>query len=85
MANQAGHDLTADPVDISDGIAADTEIIVQVVSGVEVYIVEATDADDGKPNRVRGDPYFDSAGYTIGTDPIWAYTSGGKAELAMSY
>ena len=85
--NQAGHDITKDPTDISDGIANGTKIIIQVIRGSEIWLKESANADDNvKPNRLKGDPDFEYAEYTIGDDPIWAYKlDSGKSELAVAY
>lgn len=86
MANQPKIDVTKDAVDVADGIAEDTKIILQNTGDYEVLLVEGATADAGEPNVLRGRRYNDAASYTVGTDPIWAFTSGSaKSKLALTY
>ena len=85
MATHPGGMVGMVPVDISDGIAAGTDITVQNIGDVPLFVVEGVDSEVGAPILLRGGPDFDSAVYTVGSLPIWAFTRGNNAtEVAVA-
>ena len=85
MATYPGHEITTIPVNVANGIPRGKKVIYQNIGEVEVYLVQSAVADDGKPNKLRGRQYADSATFAVGNEPIWAFTRGGKSELAVRY